>query len=109
MDSGFRRLVDIGHIECVKELQDIMFVKQSRLNNMLQCLETGASRIKRLEQENAELKKMVEQMETLLQEAIEDWAERYNHEENPQHGSWAARAGSVLNTLQAAKGAKNNG
>ena len=56
--------------------------------------------------ENAELKKLVAQMKTFLQTAVEDWAGKFNHDENPEHGGWAVQAGNILNALEAAKGEK---
>ena len=47
--------------------------------------------------------KLIEQMRGLLQSAVEDWAHKFNHDENPEHGSWAVQAGNILNKLQEAE------
>jgi len=74
--SGFKKLVEISDKAAREELGNYYIVSESRINNMIQCLEEGAKQIQSLREENIEmlaaLEDAVYQMERVCDDC-EQW------------------------------------
>lgn len=58
--SEFRRLLDICDKQAKEELDNYYIIKESNMNNMIDCLDQGAEKIKQLEEEVERLQKKLE-------------------------------------------------
>jgi len=113
--EAIRTLAAYGHAACdrVEQLETELADKEKqlaearaeieRLKEYTTCtLVTMDTEMDEKDIEIIKRDKMIKQMRELLQFAVEDWAHKFNHDENPEHGGWAVRAGNLLNELQKA-------
>jgi len=70
IDSRFKKLIELSDKACREEMDNIYFVTENRMNNILYSLEDGFKRIKQLTQENYYLKMKLSTTCKELEEAL---------------------------------------
>jgi len=60
MSTSFRKLLEISDNAAREELGEYYIISESRMNNYLHCLESGAKELDSLRAENAALREVVE-------------------------------------------------
>ena len=64
--SSFRKLIDFTDDKAREEMGDYYIVSESRMNNILHCVESGAEQIKRSAKEYAALRAEIERKDDAL-------------------------------------------